>query len=182
MVPASYIGYYTAASTAAGALIGLLFVAMSLRSDIVFGDRALPGGEALANTAFTGLVNSFFVSMLALIPGTRNLSISACLMAAISIVATIRLHRRILVRQGRVLTLAITLLAYAGQLATGLALIAHPHDIGPVRTLAYLMFISLAVALRRAWQLMQGKNLAITLGPARIAGDGPAAEPASAAE
>ena len=56
------------AVTASAALIGLLFVAVSVRDDSIFGPKATPGGEALAITAFTGLVNSLVVSLLGLIP------------------------------------------------------------------------------------------------------------------
>src|SRR6266513_5532860 len=68
MVPAVYDAYLAAMATAAAALIGLLFVAVSVRDDTIFGPNAIPGGEALSITAFTGLVNSFVVSLLGLIP------------------------------------------------------------------------------------------------------------------
>jgi hypothetical protein len=63
MVPGVYDAYLAAMATAAAALIGL-FVAVSVRDDTIFGPNAIPGGEALAITAFTGLVNSFVVSLL----------------------------------------------------------------------------------------------------------------------
>ncbi len=65
-----YDAYLGAVATAAAALIGLLFVAVSVRDDTIFGPNAIPGGEALAITAFIGLVNSFVVSLLGLIPAT----------------------------------------------------------------------------------------------------------------
>ena len=67
MVPGVYDAYLAAMATASAALIGLLFVAVSVRDDTIFGPSAIPGGEALAITAFTGLVNSFVVSLLGLI-------------------------------------------------------------------------------------------------------------------
>ena len=54
----------------------------------------MPGGEALAITAFTGLVNSFVVSLLGLIPKI-NIGEPAVIMAVISIVAIVRLQRRL---------------------------------------------------------------------------------------
>ena len=68
MVPGVYDAYFATLATAAAALIGLLFVAVSVRDDTIFGPNAMPGGEALAITAFTGLVNAFVVSLLGLIP------------------------------------------------------------------------------------------------------------------
>ena len=56
MVPAEFTGYFTAAAAAAGVLIGLLFVAVSLRSETVFGDGASAAGRARVGSAgsFTG--------------------------------------------------------------------------------------------------------------------------------
>ena len=93
MVPGVYDAYLAAMATAAAALIGLLFVAVSVRDDTIFGPNAMPGGEALAITAFTGLVNSFVVSLLGLIPKT-NIGEPAVIMAVIGIVAIVRLQRR----------------------------------------------------------------------------------------
>ena len=113
MVPSEYDAYLATTATAAAALIGLLFVAVSVRDDTIFGPNAMPGGEALAITAFTGLVNSFVVSMFGLIPKI-NVGEPAVIMAVISIAAIVRLQRRL--HTGRNLTvLGITLLAYAGQ-------------------------------------------------------------------
>ena len=68
MAPGAYDAYLAAVATAAAALIGLLFVAISIRDDMIFGQNAIPGGEALAITTFTGLVNSLVVSLIGLIP------------------------------------------------------------------------------------------------------------------
>ena len=46
MVPGVYDAYLAAMATAAAALIGLLFVAVSVRDDTIFGPKAMPGGEA----------------------------------------------------------------------------------------------------------------------------------------
>jgi hypothetical protein len=109
MVPGVYDAYFAALATAAAALIGLLFVAVSVRDDTIFGPNAMPGGEALAITAFTGLVNSFVVSLLGLIPKI-NIGEPAVIMAVISIVAIVRLQRRLHTGRNRIV-LAITLLA-----------------------------------------------------------------------
>jgi hypothetical protein len=47
MVPGAFDAYLGAAATASAALIGLLFVAVSVRDDSIFGPKATPGGEAL---------------------------------------------------------------------------------------------------------------------------------------
>jgi hypothetical protein len=51
VVPGSYVAYFTGAATAAGALIGLLFVAVSLRPDSIFGTTATAQGRLIASSA-----------------------------------------------------------------------------------------------------------------------------------
>ena len=164
MVPSAYDAYFAAVATAGAALIGLLFVAVSVRDDTIFGPKAVPGGEALAITAFTGLVNSFVVSLLGLIPKV-NIGEPAVVMAVIGAVATIRLYRRL--RAGRnLIVLAVTLLAYAAQLGYGVLLLVKPHDSDQVINLSFIVFVTLIVSLQRAWSLLKGKHLASTRGSA----------------
>jgi hypothetical protein len=49
--------------------------------------------------------------------------------------------------------------AYLYQLVVGIILIISPDDHGQVTTVAYLGIASFAVALSRAWSLVQGKHL-----------------------
>jgi len=44
VVPGEFTAYFAGAAAAAGVLIGLLFVAASLRPESVFGESATPGG------------------------------------------------------------------------------------------------------------------------------------------
>jgi hypothetical protein len=167
MVPGVYDAYFAAMATAAAALIGLLFVAVSVRDDTIFGPKAMPGGEALAVTAFIGLVSSFVVSLLGLIPKV-NIGEPAVVMAVIGIVAMVRLQRRLHV--GRtVIVLAVTLLAYTAQFGFGVLLLVDPHS-DQLINLSVIMFVPLIVSLQRAWSLLKGKHLAIARGTA-VTGD-----------
>jgi hypothetical protein len=55
VVPDDFTGYFAAAATAAGALIGLLFVAASLRPETILGRDAPPAAKAISGSAFTAL-------------------------------------------------------------------------------------------------------------------------------
>ena len=168
MVPGVYDAYFATLATAAAALIGLLFVAVSVRDDTIFGPNAMPGGDALAITAFTGLVNSFVVSLLGLIPKV-NIGEPAVIMAVISIVAIVRLQRRL--RTGRnPLVLAITLLVYAAQFGFGVLLLVDSHDSDQLINLSIIVSVTLIVSLQRAWSLLKGKHLASADGTA-VTGD-----------
>ena len=167
MVPGAYDAYLAAMATAAAALIGLLFVAVSVRDDTIFGPHAMPGGEALAVTAFIGLVSSFVVSLLGLIPKV-NIGEPAVIMAVIGIVAMVRLQRRL--HTGRnLIVLAITLLAYAAQFGFGVLLLVDPHS-DQLINLSVIVFVPLIVSLQRAWSLLKGKHLASARGTA-VTGD-----------
>ncbi|HTC68012.1 MAG TPA: hypothetical protein VK662_00465 [Acidothermaceae bacterium] len=157
MVPDDYSGYFTAAASAAGALIGLLFVAVSLRPDDIFGDATPGGGRALASSSFTGLVNGFFLSMAALIPG-KNLGVSAAVLAVFCISQTLRLHRSVGTARTSVLTSVASVAIFVVQLAAGIGLTARPHNVTFVKILAWVTITSFTVALLRAWALLKGKT------------------------
>ena len=116
MVPSSYNAFFTAIATGAAALIGLLFVAVSVRDETIFGPKAVAGGSALAITAFTGLVNSLLVALLALIP-QDNVGYGAAILAVLDIVGIIRLHYRLHWARSTIL-LSLAVIAYFLQLGT----------------------------------------------------------------
>jgi hypothetical protein len=158
VVPDDFTGYFAAAATAAGALIGLLFVAASLRPETILGRDAPPAAKAISGSAFTALFNSFFVSLIALIPSTI-VGYPAAIMALVSLYSTWRLHKGLARREAAVLQLVLALVAYVTQLGVGIALAVQPHNHSLVYDVAYLLVASFAVGLRRAWMLMQGAHL-----------------------
>jgi hypothetical protein len=137
---------------AAGAMIGLLFVAISLRSDLVFGENAPPRVKTLASGSF-GLVNAFSLALLAIIPST-NIGVGMVVLATICLYSTWKLHARAPGKtQYRVFVL--TTLTYAAQFAGGVTLLARPHVSWIVNGLCYVIFASFVISLTRAWQLIQ---------------------------
>ena len=155
MVTGNFVGYFAAAGTAAGTLIGLLFVAVSLRPDSVLGAAAPPAAQAVAGSAFIALVNSFFVSLVAVIPHT-SLGYVAAAMALLSLGYTLRLHRGPAGAQTAWRQLLLAVATYCGQFGVGVALAIRPHARELVSVVAYLLVSSFAVGLVRAWSLMRG--------------------------
>lgn len=90
MLPAAYTPFFTAAVGSAGALIGLLFIAISIAPESTVGKTATPEREAVAANAFAALTNVFFLSLVALIPVTA-IGDALLLLGSLSCVATIRL-------------------------------------------------------------------------------------------
>jgi hypothetical protein len=159
MVPGNYASFFDAASQAGGALIGLLFVVIALKPGTIVGDRAEPASRSLAGSSFIGLVNAFFVSLLALIPGHHNIGIGAAIVAVLSLYRTLRLHLR---HPGarHILIFVFSLAAYGTELCIAMALVFRPHDSDLVTYLCFVVIGCFGVALSRAWQLMEATTVA----------------------
>jgi len=97
------------------------------------------------------------VSLLGLIPKT-NIGEPAVIMAVISIVAIVRLQRRVHIGRN-ILVFVIMLLAYAAQTGFGALLLSSPHDSNQLINLCFVLFVTLIVSLERAWSLLKGKHL-----------------------
>ena len=121
------------------------------------GPHAESASRGLASSSFTGLVNAFFVSLLALIPG-HNIGIGAAILALVSISYTLRLQ---LGRPGAgyIVIFVASLLTYGIELFIAVAFSLHPHHVGLVRALAFVLIACFSVALGRAWQLMQNTTV-----------------------
>jgi hypothetical protein len=145
------------AAGAAGAMIGLLFVAVSLRGDLVFGKDAPPKARTLAFSSFTGLVNAFSLSILAIIPST-NIGWPMGILAIICLYQTLNLHLRTFGVSTQWRVLILSSLNYLAELVGGVYLIAHPHSTGIVNGLCYVIFASFIIALNRAWALIQAES------------------------
>jgi Na+/citrate or Na+/malate symporter len=155
MVPSGIVGYFAATSAAAGALIGLLFVAVSLRPESIFGPNAAPKARRLAESSFTGLVNSFFLSLVALIPQT-NIGYPAAILAALSFYIT--LTRQLRKEKASQLTVLLSTFAiYLLQFGLGIAAIVQPSNVNLVYLIGYVVIAALSVALSRAWTLLSGQ-------------------------
>jgi hypothetical protein len=157
MVPSSYFTYFAATATGAAALIGLLFVAVSIRDQTIFGPKAVAGGEALAISAFSGLVNTLVVSLLAMIP-QDNIGVGAVILAVLNSVSVIRLHNRLHWARNTIV-LALAIIAYAIQLAFGILLLIKQNDTSAVNNLCYVVFATMIFSLQRAWSLLRGDHL-----------------------
>jgi len=158
VVPGSYLAFFAAVTGAAAALIGLLFVSVTLRPETVFGEGAPERGKSLAAAAFTGLVNTFFLSMSALVPSS-NLGYPAVVLAVASLSSTLRLHGKLFRSRSQMAYLLLSTSAFTFQIVEGVYLIVQPRGNSGVENLSFVMIGSMAISLGRAWALLQGKHI-----------------------
>ena len=81
MVPPEFANFFIAGASAGAALVGLLFVAVSIAPERMVTRRAPIERQAVAGSAFTALINAFLLSLAALIPAS-TLAQSSCLLAS----------------------------------------------------------------------------------------------------
>jgi hypothetical protein len=168
MTPESLHDMFFAAAGVAGALIGLLFVAISIEHDRLIGPDADQVHRVRARSALSAFTNALVVSLFALTTG-RGLAISAVwvgtvgiLFVAASVLSVRRLHLRREGRTGSVrnLTFLIAILVTFGlQILWGIVLIIHPHDASTADNLSILVIVSCLLGIFRAWELIGGPEV-----------------------
>jgi hypothetical protein len=152
----SYNDFFTGSATIAGALVGLLFVALSVQPERNR-DRHRIEHRAIAGTAFTALIDALFVSLIGLQPGA-GLQYGAITFGAFGLLASgnlgIRLwnNRKQVQLSSRWSTfMGFIILVYGAQLISGLIPMSATDEAARATTFIYIMF---ALGIARAWELL----------------------------
>jgi quinol-cytochrome oxidoreductase complex cytochrome b subunit len=169
VVPQSIHDFFLASGSVAGALIGLLFVAISVASERL--SQAEAGAQlhrVRAAAALTAFLNALSVSLFALVPGHKIgpaafvVGITGLAFVAGALLSLIRRHE---VRASTVhdpLFLVGLMITFVIQLVVGASVIAKPDNPGAVNTIAVLVIVCFLIGIARAWELIGGPSVAFT--------------------
>jgi hypothetical protein len=168
MVPEGIRDFFTASAGVAGALIGLLFVAISVSAERLAREEA--GAQVhrvRAVAALTAFTNALAVSLFSLIPG-QKIAITSVVVAAFgllfvaaALLSLIRMRQLRWVSVRDALFLLGLAVVFVLQLAEGLAVNADPGNSGDVNTIAILVVCCFFIGIARAWELIGGPSIGI---------------------
>lgn len=168
MVPANVHDFFITTGGAAGALIGLLFVAISVSAErLAREERGAQLHRIRASAALIAFTNALAISLFSLVPqdllGGTAVSVAlvglAFLVAAMLSLIRLREVRWATVRDGVFLVgLGAT---FVLQLINGEALLVNPGDSSAVDTIAILVVVCFLVGIARAWELIGGPSIGL---------------------
>ena len=165
MVPLSFHDFFSGCATVAGALIGLLFVAISVSPEKLTGATARTDHQVRAGAAFSALINTLVIALVALLP-RASLGDIGLILAAAGLATTVGLvivlyreHGK--VRRGDVTMFLILLALYGLQLANSIKLNAAPHEVGRITSQGVLAIGFFLFGIARAWQLVGAREFSL---------------------
>jgi hypothetical protein len=171
VVPPSFSNFFVASAGVAGALIGLLFVAISVAPAVTEPSQRLDL-DIRAGVAFSALTDALVVSLLALIPGI-DLAVPAIVVAAAGFTSCVALgivliRAESLDHHGQLRLLTIQAAAFVYQLVVAIQLLNDSGDQSLVRTLAVLTAVFFLVGIARAWQLIGARDTGLLRAVAEV--------------
>jgi hypothetical protein len=176
VVPAEIHDFFLASGGVAGALIGLLFVAISVSVErLARQDDAAQLHRVRAAAALTAFLNALVVSLFALIPG-QKIGLAAAIVGGLGlgfvVAALLSLwrvrHARWATARDAVFLLGLVVV-FVVEVITGAQIIGQPAGSGNVNTIAVLVIVCFLIGIARAWELIGGPSMGITREVAALA-------------
>ena len=167
MTPPDLHEFLVAAAGVAGALIGLLFVAISVAPERLSADEADQAHRVRASAALTSFTNALTISLFGLIPGVGLggtafvVGILGVFFVAGSLLSLMRFGRmpRAVMRDAFYLVGLLTV--FGLQIWGGLRLLVHQHDPSAADEIAILVGVCFFIGIARAWELIGGPDIGL---------------------
>lgn len=176
MVPSDFNDFFTACAGVSGALIGLLFVAISVAPE-----KMTTPGENLqhqikAASAFSALINTLLISLFALIP-EDGFGESSFILGLVGLASTVGLFIFVVlnrppgerVRSGQILLILGTFVLYALQMLNGAEFWREVHDLNHITLQCQILIIFFIIAIVRAWEMVGAQDTSLWRGVATLA-------------
>jgi hypothetical protein len=167
MTPPSFDTFLAASAGVAGALIGLLFVAVSVAQERLTSENSNPAHRVRASAALTSFGNALAVALFGLVPGEGLrgpafvVALLGLLFVAASLLLLFRVRRSHPVPASDVLFLAGLLAVFGLQLYYALRLMTDARDIGAARGIGVLIIVCFFIGIARAWELVGGPSISL---------------------
>jgi hypothetical protein len=167
MVTPGLVSFFTASVGAGAALIGLIFVAVSIAPERTVMAGAPLERQTVAASAFSALLNAFFISLFALIPGV-SLGWVTVTMSILGLWTTAHQGWSLLKHPTgwqstirRVFLILVSMTVYGFELYVATILIKAPSDPYAAFSLATLVAVAYGLGLTRAWQLLGARRFSL---------------------
>jgi hypothetical protein len=166
MVPPQFVNFFLASAGAGAALVGLLFVAVSIAPEQIVMANAPVDRQAMASSSFTALLNAFFISLGALIPTnlggiTLVLSLTGLTHSIYLAWSLLKARQRWQNMLRRLFMIVVSLIIYGYELYCAILLLNEPRNLGGFFVLTWLLLAVYGIGLTRAWQLLGARRFGI---------------------
>ena len=166
MVPETFNNFFLASAGIGATLVGLIFVAVSIAPEHNVQANAPIERQAMAASSFTALLNAFFISFGALIPGF--IGPLTLIMSALGLINSSLLAWNLLKERERwqnvvrrVFLILVSIIIYGYEFYFAILIILEPNSVGNIYTLAGLLLGVYGIGLTRAWQLLGARRFGL---------------------
>ena len=163
MVPPQFVNFFIASASAGAALVGLLFVAVSIAPEHIVQANAAVERQAMAASSFTALLNAFFISFGALLP--ENVGYITLVMSLSGLINSIYLTRNMFKERQkwqsilrRINLILFSYIVYGFELYFAILLIKERGNSEAFYGLTGLLLSVYGIGLLRAWQLLGARR------------------------